>query len=396
LDISVRGLGSGVNKFRFKVIPYGFKQTSIYWESESFDKNKTRQYYLKIYIDWDKFPLAICNMDWVQSEMNELEPAKEDDFIENTKRAYDLIKNVFKKHSKYFNVLTFCGIIPGRTWFARAYIKVITELPITGHDVFVHSNIRNLSEFGLNHLEEIEKKFTSIVRNEVENISEIYTNEEKRHSISRRAENNVRKKHGLKEVGDTFINETILANYIKQYFPDMKRQYNAKWLKRYLIDIYIPSEKVAIEYHGVQHFKGVPRFGGDEKLIKQKARDDFVREQCEKNGVLLLEWPFSLKVTEKSVFEFLSKRINIPEKLNAHTLEQRIINKREILFTTIYHELMAKCEACEGRQCQKGIPCEVEDDWATAILSLDNQANWPKEHMKALGLTAKKKAKKSK
>ena len=174
LDISVRGLASGKNNFRFKELPYGFKQIALYWESKSIERKKTRQYYLKIYVNWDKFPLALCNMDWVPSVIKELEPAKEEDFNNNRDRAYDLIKRVFKKYTKYFCVTTFCGIIPQSSWFARAYIKVITEIPITGHDVFIHSTISNLSDFGMNHLEEIRKGFTSIVRKEVENISELY------------------------------------------------------------------------------------------------------------------------------------------------------------------------------------------------------------------------------
>ena len=109
-----------------------------------------------------------------------------------------------------------------------------------------------------------------------------------------------------------YINETMLADYTKSLFPDTIRQYSAKWLGKYLIDIFIPSLNIAIEYHGEQHFKAIDRFGGEEKLLKQQKRDEFVREQCKKNGVLLLELTYEFKVTEKNVYDFLSQHIDIP------------------------------------------------------------------------------------
>ncbi|MBX7181804.1 MAG: hypothetical protein K1X82_06815 [Bacteroidia bacterium] len=313
LEISVRGLSAGKNDFYFKQIPYGFEQRAIYWESRSIDRKKTRQYYIKIYVDRDKFHLALCNLIFISDhpELN-LKPAKESDFYYNRDKSFRLVEKIFKKHTKYFCVSAFCGILPTSEWYARAYIKIIAEVPVTAHDVFVHSDISNLSEFGLNHIEEIGKEFAKIVTSENVDLHELYQKKSKRHSISRRAENIVRKKHGFKNVGDMYINETMLANYTKSLFPDTIRQYSAKWLGKYLIDIFIPSLNIAIEYHGEQHFKAIDRFGGEEKLLKQQKRDEFVREQCKKNGVLLLELTYEFKVTEKNVYDFLSQHIDIP------------------------------------------------------------------------------------
>lgn len=87
-----------------------------------------------------------------------------------------------------------------------------------------------------------------------------------------------------------------------------------------MIDIYIPSLKIAIEYHGEQHFNTVDRFGGEEKLLKQKKRDEFVREQYKKHGVLLLELTYEFKITQKSVTKFLAKYIDIPNYKKPLTL----------------------------------------------------------------------------
>lgn len=320
LDISIKGIKVGKNDFYFKQLPYGFEQKGLYWEAKNIDRTKTRQYYMKIYLDWDKMPFRICNMNWVSSVDETLKTGTSEDFYYNRDLAFKLIEKLFKKHTKYFVVSTFCGILPQSSWYARLYIKVIFELQITGFDIIVHSGNNNLTDFGLNHIKEIRNEFALIVNKENIPLSELYINHKKRYSIVRKAENSVRKKYRLKNVGDTYINETILANYVKTIFPDTVRQYNTRWLGKFLLDIYIPSLRIAIEYHGEQHYKPIKRFGGEEKHIQQQQRDEFVRQQCKKNNVLLLEWHYEQKVTESNVYEFLSKHIDISKSKRVLTL----------------------------------------------------------------------------
>ncbi len=46
--------------------------------------------------------------------------------------------------------------------------------------------------------------------------------------------------------------------------------------------------RIAIEYHGTQHFRPVDFFGGREAHAKQLQRDQKKAAACKKNGVILL------------------------------------------------------------------------------------------------------------
>lgn len=318
--ISVRGLSAGKNNFGFKQLPYGFEQKAVFWEAKKINNTKVREYYLKLYINFDKLPFHICNMDWVSSVDSRFEKATEKNFYSNRDRAYKHIENIFKKHTKFFMVSVFCGFLPQSSWSTRCYIKVIIKLPVTGIDVFAHSGINNLTDFGQNYSNAIKFEFSKIVDTENHDISKLFTIKKVREAITRRAENIVRTKMGLKNVGDALVNETLLANITKKLFPDAIRQYSPKWLGKFIIDIYIPSLNIAIEYNGMQHYKPIERFGGAEKLIQQQVRDEFVRMKCKEYNVLLLEWHYSIKVTEKNVYEFYSKVIDIKKYKKPLTL----------------------------------------------------------------------------
>lgn len=318
--ISVRGLSAGKNDFGFKQLPYGFEQRALYWESSVVDRTKIREYYLKLYVNYDKFPFKICNMDWVPSVDSRFEKASEKDFYFNRDRAFRLIEKFFKKHTKFFMVSVFCGVLPHSSWSTRCYIKVIIRLPVSGIDVFMHSGINNITDFGQTYLSEVRKEFCKIVDSDNLDLSKLFTLKKEREKIARRAENNVRAKMGLKNVGDAFVNETLLANITKKMFPDAIRQYNPKWLGKFILDIYVPSLNLAIEYHGEQHYKPIKRFGGEDKLIKQQQRDEYVRVKCKEYNVLLLEWHYSTKVDEESVYEFYSKHVDIGNYKRPQTL----------------------------------------------------------------------------
>jgi hypothetical protein len=51
----------------------------------------------------------------------------------------------------------------------------------------------------------------------------------------------------------------------------------------------MPTLNVAIEYHGLQHFRPVEFFGGAEALERVRERDARKRVLCERNSVRLIE-----------------------------------------------------------------------------------------------------------
>lgn len=53
-------------------------------------------------------------------------------------------------------------------------------------------------------------------------------------------------------------------------------------------DIYIPSLNLCVEYDGVQHYKPIEFFGGEEGYQKQVQNDKIKNEYCESNNINLL------------------------------------------------------------------------------------------------------------
>jgi hypothetical protein len=305
--IGVKGITAGKNEFYFKDLPYRFEQKALYWESEHDNDLHIREYYLKLYVDCDILPLRICNMDWVPSADSKFKAGKESDFLYNRNIAFEAIEDYFKKHTKYFLVSVFCGVLPNSSWMFRSYIKVIIKLPVRGIDLFLQTTQNNLTDFGKSFYEEIKEEFIQIVDSGNYNIIDLFTNKKKREIVSRNAENILRKKMGLKKVGDANVNETLLANLTKKIFPDAIRQYSPSWLGRYVLDIYVPSLRLAIEYHGLQHYQPIDFFGGEEKFKKQQERDNLVRNKCKEFNVTLLEWHYETPVSEKNVYDLYSK-----------------------------------------------------------------------------------------
>ena len=73
-------------------------------------------------------------------------------------------------------------------------------------------------------------------------------------------------------------------HYIYQYFPKFLNDGSG----HQSLDFYLPEYNIAIECQGMQHYKPVKLFGGEEQFIKQIALDKNKRELCEKNGIKIL------------------------------------------------------------------------------------------------------------
>jgi|GEM_PF-5311471 len=95
--------------------------------------------------------------------------------------------------------------------------------------------------------------------------------------------------------------EYKLYTALSKIFKDAIYQFHDRWLGMQSIDIYIPSIKAGFEYQGIQHYKAIPLFGGEEGLEKRKKLDAYKRKKCESNGIKLIEWNYSLPITEKNI-----------------------------------------------------------------------------------------------
>lgn len=97
----------------------------------------------------------------------------------------------------------------------------------------------------------------------------------------------------LKGQGCPNCNNNKLESEIKLMLDEQGIKYNYRerkipWLKGLELDFYIPDKNIAIECQGIQHFKPIEYFGGEEKYKYTIENDSKKRKLCEENGVRLL------------------------------------------------------------------------------------------------------------
>lgn len=99
--------------------------------------------------------------------------------------------------------------------------------------------------------------------------------------------------------GELFIEQylkSINIPYINQYFIDLK-----DFSRGIFIDFKITVNNIIlfIEYNGIQHYRPIEFFGGEEHFLNyQIPRDKKVKEYCEINNIPLLEIKYTLKDNE--------------------------------------------------------------------------------------------------
>ena len=99
--------------------------------------------------------------------------------------------------------------------------------------------------------------------------------------------------------------ELTLFEEMRKLYPDTLYQYRPEWLGRQSLDLYVPGLRTAVEYQGIQHYRAVEFFGGEEALAQRQALDERKRALCEENGVRLIEWPYEKEPTEEMIRQTL-------------------------------------------------------------------------------------------
>lgn len=115
-------------------------------------------------------------------------------------------------------------------------------------------------------------------------------------------------KHIKRKQGCPICKQSKLENELYLFFKDKKLEFipQAKfdWLKhKHLLklDFYLEEYNVGIECQGIQHFKPIEHFGGNEDFKDLLFKDDLKRKLCEEHGIKLLyfsnlgiEYPYSV------------------------------------------------------------------------------------------------------
>lgn len=91
--------------------------------------------------------------------------------------------------------------------------------------------------------------------------------------------------------------EKVVESVLKLLNLNFNSQYTISFNNRkYKIDfcIFFNNKTIFIEYNGIQHYKPVEIFGGEEKFKLQIVRDNELREYCKKNDIILFEYKYDI------------------------------------------------------------------------------------------------------
>lgn len=117
----------------------------------------------------------------------------------------------------------------------------------------------------------------------------------------------------LRDFNNKWKNEKQLYHIVKDLLKSESviSQYRAEWLENLVIDVYIAEYRIAIEYQGIQHYKPLKHWGGEEEFIKRRKNDIRKKALCDANGVNLIYFTYEENITEELVISRLSQYIDI-------------------------------------------------------------------------------------
>jgi very-short-patch-repair endonuclease len=85
--------------------------------------------------------------------------------------------------------------------------------------------------------------------------------------------------------------ENIIKNILEEnniIYTRQKKFENCKHINILSFDFYLNDYNIIIEFDGIQHFKPVKRFGGEERFIENQIKDEIKNRFCQENNIYLL------------------------------------------------------------------------------------------------------------
>jgi hypothetical protein len=179
-------------------------------------------------------------------------------------------------------------------------IRIYVYLTTTSKDL-IYYNQNYITDVGMRNINKISSELDKVFKKANISLHHCYEDSLFREQAIRLAENNFRKNNNIALIGEGWTSQTDLFNRLKVHFTPIEKEFSPKWLKSKRIDIYIKKYKVAIEYHGYQHYSPLPFFGG-EKAFHKRQRDDKIKEKiCLNNKSSFIEWPYNIEINNKNV-----------------------------------------------------------------------------------------------
>jgi very-short-patch-repair endonuclease len=97
--------------------------------------------------------------------------------------------------------------------------------------------------------------------------------------------------------------QTVLTSVAKKLLPGQKIVNEYHIGDRLKLDVYCPSYKLALEFHGIQHFKYSPLFfDSKDEFIEAQKRDDKKAVLCAEQGIVLVVFRYNDNISEENVY----------------------------------------------------------------------------------------------
>jgi len=198
----------------------------------------------------------------------------------------DVCPKEFQNDIDEINILR--EMLPNNFQAFRDYLSLYIDFEKLDPETIFWRNVRRENLDSINNLPSIITKRERVFSNKIENIT--------------------RAEFGFKNVGEGWINETVLFQIIESLFPNDEVIFHSKpsWLNGLEIDVFVPERKIGFEYQGKQHYYPIPVWGGNEAFEKLKERDALKLDLCKANGVRLIIIDYTEALSEETVI----KRIN--------------------------------------------------------------------------------------
>lgn len=100
--------------------------------------------------------------------------------------------------------------------------------------------------------------------------------------------------------------EAEMRRFLDGHHIKYEQEKTFRWLrynKRMFLDFFLPEYNIAIECHGLQHFKSIDLFGGDEFFKLTQERDREKQKLCEEHGIQVLYYSNAHVAYPYPVFE---------------------------------------------------------------------------------------------
>ena len=107
--------------------------------------------------------------------------------------------------------------------------------------------------------------------------------------------NNFQRGQGCKMCLEKSNGESAIERFLSKHNIKYQREYrfkDCKYKYRLPFDFYLVEHNICIEYDGVQHFKTIDYFGGEEALKETNERDKIKDNYCKTNNIKLIRVPY--------------------------------------------------------------------------------------------------------